>query len=206
MSRKTGSRPVSSHSPEPRLRRRLRWTTLIWVAPVVFIAARVVGQIVSLANASSAPASAELAPPFQVKTLDGNLVSDDQLRGKVVLINFWATWCPPCRAEMPGFESVYERHADSDFIVLGIAMDEGGTDGVRQFLADRHITYPVAMANGSTVQNFGGVSLLPSSFLIDRRGRIRNQVQGVYDASTLERQVEELLKEPRAVAESGSHD
>ena len=62
------------------------------------------------------------------------------------------------------------------------------------------------MANGSTVQNFGGVSLLPSSFLIDRRGRIRNQVQGVYDASTLERQVEELLKEPRAVAESGSHD
>ena len=206
MSRKTGSRPVSSHSPEPRLRRRLRWTTLIWVAPVVFIAARVVGQIVSLANASSAPASAELAPPFQVKTLDGNLVSDDRLRGKVVLINFWAAWCPPCRAEMPGFEAVYERQADSGFAVLGVAMDEGGKDGVRQFLAERGIRYPVAMANDAIVQDFGGVSLLPSSFLIDRRGRIRNQVQGVYDAAALERQVDELLKEPRVVAEGSRHD
>ena len=200
------ARAASAQPADAKHRPWLRWTTLIWMAPVLYIAARVIGQIVSLGNASSAPASSHVTPPFQVTTLDGRVVSDDRLRGKVVLINFWATWCPPCRAEMPGFESVYERHADSDFIVLGIAMDEGSTGGVRQFLAERHITYPVAMANGSTVQNFGGVSLLPSSFLIDRRGRIRNQVQGVYDASALERQVEELLKEPRVVGERGSHD
>lgn len=205
MSKQNRKRAAGARPPDSKRRRGVRWTTLVWLGPVLFIAARVVGQIVSLANASSATA-AELAPPFQVKTLDGRLVSDDQLRGRVVLINFWATWCPPCRAEMPGFESVYERHADSEFVVLGVAMDASGNDDVQRFLAERHITYPVAMANGSMVRNFGGVSLLPSSFLIDRRGRIRNQVQGVYDAATLERQVEELLNEPRVVAENASHD
>ena len=206
MSHRKGKRAASARPADSKHRPWLSWTTLIWIAPVLFIAARVVGQIVSLANASSAAASSQLAPPFQAKMLDGSVVSDDQLRGKVVLVNFWATWCPPCRAEMPGFESVYERHADSDFIVLGVAMDEGGKDGVRQFLAERRIRYPVAMANDAIVQDFGGVSFLPSSFLIDRRGRIRSQVQGVYDASTLERQVEALLKEPPVIAERGSHD
>ena len=200
------ARAASAQPADAKHRPWLRWTTLIWMAPVLYIAARVIGQIVSLGNASSAPASSHVTPPFQVTTLDGRVVSDDRLRGKVVLINFWATWCPPCRAEMPGFESVYERHADSDFVVLGVAMDEGGQDGVRQFLAERRISYPVAMANDAIVQDFGGVSLLPSSFLIDRRGRIRNQVQGVYDAAALERQVDELLKEPRVVAEGSRHD
>ncbi len=154
---------------------------------------------VAARDTTSAPAeapSAVPAPPIQVTTIDGRQITDEQLRGKVVLLNFWATWCPPCRMEMPGFESVYERHPGGDFVVIGVAMDQGGTADVTRFLAEHHITYPVAMANGPVVRNFGGASLLPSSFVIDRKGNLRNQVQGAYAAEDLEQLVEQLLREP----------
>ncbi|HEX7018937.1 MAG TPA: TlpA disulfide reductase family protein [Gemmatimonadaceae bacterium] len=200
MSKKKRNRPVAAAAPERKRRWWLRATTLVWLAPMVVVAARFWVEPSSSANGSVATADAPAAPPFRVTTLDGRTVSDDQLRGKVVLVNFWATWCPPCQAEMPGFEAVYERHADSDFVVLGVAMDAGGAENVQRFLAERRIRYPVAMANGSMVEAFGGVSLLPNSFLVDRQGRIRNEVRGAYDAATLDRQVGELLREPRTVA------
>ncbi len=156
------------------------------------------------ATPSGASLEGRSAPPFRLTTLDGRVVSNDQFRGKVVLVNFWATWCPPCRMEMPGFEALYERHGDGDLVVLGVAMDQGGSADAKRFLAEHHITYPVAMANASMVRDFGGIDVLPSSFLIDRRGNIRNQVQGVYGPENLEEAVEKLLREPGAPVASGT--
>lgn len=133
------------------------------------------------------------APAFTVRTLDGEKVSLDDLQGEVVLVNFWATWCPPCRLEMPGFQSVYDRYKDRGFTVVGLATDADGARVVRDFLDANHITYPVAMAPDDVRLRYGGVNALPQSFLLDRNGVLRHVVHGVFSEGTLMRAVDELL-------------
>lgn len=176
---------------------RRRWETLLWAVVLGFIGWRIWPQVAAAIGVTSASAA---APPFQLTTIDGTPVSDQQLRGKVVLVNFWATWCPPCRVEMPGFQRAYDKFKDDDFVVLGVAMDAGGTDVVRQFVTERQITYPIAMATPSMVRDFGGVRFLPTSFLIDRDGRIRHEVSGIFASVALEQGVRRLIDEPRAAA------
>ena len=118
-------------------------------------------------------------------------------------MNFWATWCPSCRIEMPGFQAVYDRKRSQGLVVLGISTDAGGSDGVRAFLAAHHITYPVAMASASVVRDFGGANVLPTSFLIDRQGRIRNEVRGAFASFALEPAVDHLLAEAPDPASAG---
>jgi len=178
----------------PKFRFRLHWEALLWVALGIFVGHRLWPQVAAAAGVST---SAEAqAPAFQLTTLDGTTVTSDQLRGKVVLLNFWASWCPPCRFEMPGFQSVYDENKGKDFVVLGVSMDAGSADGVKRYLTENHISYPVAMATGDIVESYGGVNLLPTSFLIDKQGRIRNQVQGIFAAVALEQAVKRLLDEP----------
>ncbi len=136
------------------------------------------------------------APALHVRTLRGDTLSLAGLRGKVVLVNFWATWCPPCRAEMPGFEKVWEQKKDRGLVVLGLATDDGSQVPVSVFLVERGITYPVAMSTIDTENLFGGINAIPTSFLIDRAGRIRYQVRGMFAPPTLERAVDRLLDEP----------
>ena len=175
-------------------RRWGRWIErAIWVALLAFIGYRLWPQV---AAAYGVPSENAPAPAFELTTLDGRHVTLQSLRGQVVLVNFWATWCPPCRVEMPGFQKVYERYASQGFTIVGVATDIGGSDKVRHFLSDRGVTYPVAMANGAIVRDFGGVHMLPTSFLIDRQGRIRNQVRGYFASITLDQAVQRLLAEP----------
>ena len=168
---------------------------MLWVVVLGFIGWRIWPQVAAAIGVTSASTS---APPFQLATLDGTPVSDQGLRGKVVLVNFWATWCPPCRVEMPGFQRAYEKFKGEDFVVLGVAMDAGGSDEVRQFITERQITYPIAMATPSMVRDFGGVRFLPTSFLIDRDGRIRHEVSGIFASVALEQAVQRLIDEPPA--------
>lgn len=137
----------------------------------------------------------EPAPAFSVKTLDGEKVSLAGLRGDVVLVNFWATWCPPCRLEMPGFESVYEAYKDRGFTVVGLATDVNGLSLVEAFVRDNRITYPVAMASDEVRLRYGGVDALPQSFLLDKKGRVRKIVAGVFSEGALRRAIDELLAE-----------
>lgn len=135
------------------------------------------------------------APALTVRTLRGDTVSLAGLRGKVVLVNFWATWCPPCRAEIPGFEKVYEEKRQSGLVVLGISTDDNGPVPVAGFLVQRGITYPVAMSSPAIERMFGGIDALPTTFLIDRAGRIRYQVRGIFARPTLDQTVDRLLAE-----------
>lgn len=135
------------------------------------------------------------APDFSLRTLEGERVSLDELDGQVVLVNFWATWCPPCRLEMPGFQSVYDDYKDRGFAVVGLATDVGGAGLVETFVRENRITYPVAMASEEVRLRYGGVDALPQSFLVDRQGRVRKVVAGVFSEGTLRRAVEELLAE-----------
>lgn len=171
-----------------------RWSErAVWVALFTFLGVRIWPQLAAAAGVAS---SNTVAPHVALTTLDGAAVTSESLAGKIVLRNFWATWCPPCRVEMPGFQRVYEQFRADGFVVLGVSMDGGGADGVRRFLAERKITYPVAMATAEAVREFGGVRLLPTSFLIDREGRIRNEVSGLFASVTLEQAIGRLLREP----------
>jgi cytochrome c biogenesis protein CcmG/thiol:disulfide interchange protein DsbE len=113
------------------------------------------------------------APALAVSTLDRDEVSLAGLRGQVVLVNFWATWCPPCRMEMPGFQRVWDSRRERGVVVLGLSNERGGEAGVRAFLAERGITYPVAVTGREAAPAFGGVRALPTSIVIDRHGRVR---------------------------------
>jgi peroxiredoxin len=137
----------------------------------------------------------ERAPSFSLASLDGGKVSLDRLRGDVVLVNFWATWCPPCRLEMPGFQSVYEAYGDQGFTVVGLATDPGGASLVERYVRENRITYPVAMATDEVRLRYGGVDGLPQSFLLDRQGRVRKIVSGVFSEGALRKAVDELLAE-----------
>jgi len=160
---------------------------------VGFLAVRIWPQVAAAIGATSGGTA---APAVHLTTLGGEPVSLEDLRGRVVLLNFWATWCPPCRYEMPGFQAVYDAKRERGFVVLGVSLDATGRAGVASFLQERGITYPVAMATGRVVNDFGGVNLLPTSFLIDRHGRIRNEVRGVFTQVALGQAVERLLAEP----------
>jgi peroxiredoxin len=191
-------RPAGAHASrartKPRRRNGLRWLLVAAVGGLALLGLRALPGVAG--GARAAPAVGVQAPELQVRTLDGRKMSLDALRGKVVLVNFWATWCPPCRAEMPGFEQVWREKQGDGFVVLGLSADEGGSGQVAAFLGDRGITYPVAMASSSVRRAFGGVNMLPSSFLIDKHGVVRRTVTGVFDEHLLRQDVNRLLREP----------
>jgi peroxiredoxin len=133
------------------------------------------------------------APAFAVQTLDGDWVELSDLRGKVVLVNFWATWCPPCRVEMPGFQRVWEDYRDQGFVIVGLSVDRGVRSDVARWVGDRGLTFPIAFAPGAVVRSYGGANVLPTSILIDREGRIAHRVEGYYAEPALRAAVRRLL-------------
>lgn len=141
-----------------------------------------------------APRSEE-APPVVVTTLEGDRIALPDLRGKVVLVNFWATWCAPCRMEMPSFQRVYDDRREDGFVILGIATDRGDGAAVRRFVSERGIRYPVARTTPEIDAAFGGVTTIPTSVLIDREGRIRHRVVGLFVAPALRAAADRLLAE-----------
>jgi peroxiredoxin len=179
---------------------RLSLNVLLWVLVLGFLGYRLWPQV---AAAFALAPGGEQAPAFALQTLDGDPVSLEALRGQVVLVNFWATWCPPCRVEMPGFERVYRDRREQGFVIVGISTDRTGTAAVREFLQARGISFPVAMATGAVVRDFGGVRALPTSFLIDREGRVRHEVRGYFAEPALRLAVDRLLAESFAPPAAG---
>ena len=117
----------------------------------------------------AADASREKAD-FTLTDLDGTKWNLKSLRGKVVLVNFWATWCPPCRKELPDLQTLYNRFKDQGFVILGISDEEGPT--VKSFLADKKLTYPIMLDPGRKVNELFQVNAIPKSFVYDRNGKL----------------------------------
>ena len=125
------------------------------------------------------------APAFSVRDLDGRTISVPERPGKVTIVNFWATWCGPCRAEIPSLVALQEHYRDQ-LQIIGISEDEGSPEAVRQFAAARRVNYPVAMTTPEMERLFPGVTALPTSFVIDPDGRIMQKHVGLLDAETAE--------------------
>ncbi|MBT8397214.1 MAG: TlpA family protein disulfide reductase [Gemmatimonadetes bacterium] len=127
--------------------------------------------------------------------LDGTEFGEADLRGKVVLVNAWATWCRPCVIEMPAFQRVYDDYRDQGFLVLGVSRDRGDPSVVSEFLTRKGISYPVAMAMDVDLGGITEVNTLPTSYLIGRDGTIRHKVEGLYAGPALRMAVKRLLAE-----------
>jgi cytochrome c biogenesis protein CcmG/thiol:disulfide interchange protein DsbE len=136
------------------------------------------------------------APGFTLKDADGKSVSLSDYRGKVVLLDFWATWCGPCKLEIPWFEDLQRKDKDRGFAVLGVSMDDDGWDAVKPFLKRLGVNYRVLMGDDMTAQLYGGVESLPTTFLIDRAGRIAAVYVGLGERKDFDNGVEELLRVP----------
>ena len=135
------------------------------------------------------------APAFTVKDLDGRDISMASLRGKVVIVNFWATWCGPCRAEIPDLVALQEKYKDT-LQVIGISEDEAGVEVVRRFAAEHKVNYPVAMMTPELEKMFPGISALPTSFILDREARIVQKHVGMLTARTTESEARHLAGLP----------
>ncbi len=139
--------------------------------------------------------AAKKMPEFSEKTVnDQGKFDSATLRGKVVLVNFWATWCPPCRKEIPSLVKLQEKYRDKGFAVVGISMDEGGSTLVGKFLAKQKVTYPVIIGDAELARGFGGVIGVPASFLVDRQGELIRRYDGFASEDELQEEIEKLLK------------
>lgn len=133
----------------------------------------------------------EPAPPFLLRDINGKIVSTADWKGKVVILNFWATWCPPCREEIPELIRLQEKYKDK-LLIVGASEDEDGPQKVEQFVQQHGMNYPVVMATKELIDNYGGVPALPTSFVIDPQGRVVMKHTGLYEYEIYEREVRAL--------------
>lgn len=144
------------------------------------------------------------APDFALKDENGATVRLSDYRGKVVLLNFWATWCGPCKVEIPWFVQFESEYKDKGFAVIGISMDEGGWDDVKPYLRRLKVNYRVLMGNDEVAVRYGGVEALPTSFLIDRDGRIASTHVGLVSKRDYQADIDALLAgEPKGLRRGG---
>lgn len=132
------------------------------------------------------------APALELKSLEGRAASLEEFKGKIVLVDFWATWCKPCVKAMPDLMKLHSKFADKGFTVVGISLDEEGAKAVRPFVEKRKINYPILL-DESKAWKLWGVRAIPAMFLIDKDGKIVRQWVGTADKKELERAIESLV-------------
>ncbi|MHB8095248.1 MAG: TlpA family protein disulfide reductase [Candidatus Aminicenantales bacterium] len=125
------------------------------------------------------------APNFTVKDLQGNAVSLADYKGKVLFVNFWATWCPPCRAEIPDFIEAFKNNESKGLEILGLSVDKLTLKELQSFVADAKMNYPVALADSKIVGDFQPGQYIPATIVIDKKGIIRHREVGQMDGAKL---------------------
>ncbi len=175
----------------PRRLGRYRITEWILAASFIYLATVLVG-----CSGNGSRTDEITAPVFTLRDLSGQQVSLSDFRGKIVLLDFWATWCSPCRASIPHLNMLYRTYRERGLEILGINLDRGDVGSVLAFTEMMKITYPVLIGTPEVVKSYG-VNPIPASFLIDRRGNIRFKVVGFNEAiqERIVREIENLLKE-----------
>jgi cytochrome c biogenesis protein CcmG/thiol:disulfide interchange protein DsbE len=138
----------------------------------------------------------EKAPAWSLPGLDGKTVNLSDFKGKVVILDFWATWCPPCREEIPSFIQIQKEFADKGVVVVGVALDEEGAKVVKPFAKKKGINYPLVIGKTSTTEDYGGIEGIPTTFIINAEGKIVAKHVGLTTKEEFLKELAPLLKAP----------
>ncbi len=134
------------------------------------------------------------APDYELSDLAGNSIQLASLfQGKIVLLDFWATWCPPCREEIPGFVRLYQKYKDRGVEVVGVALDQSGPEAIQDFVKEFQVSYPILVGDSGVAQAYGGVRAIPTTFLIGREGRILQKYLGFHEEEFFESAIRSAL-------------
>ena len=134
------------------------------------------------------------APAWKLRTVEGTEVNSADFAGKVLVLDFWATWCPPCRAEIPGFVELQKKYGKDGLVIVGVSVDQGGADVVKKFITKNKVSYQIVLADGAVVNAFGGIEGIPTTFVIDREGKIQVKEVGFVATEEFEKRIQPLLK------------
>ncbi len=133
------------------------------------------------------------APDFKLAAVDGSMVSLSDYSGKVIVVDFWATWCPPCLEMIPVLSKLHRQYANKGLVVLGVSLDQEGLDVLGAFVHENMIPYKILMGDKRITRAFGGISSIPTLYIIDREGRLVRKLAGYHSFSELEEQVKRYL-------------
>lgn len=168
-------------------------TRRAWLSRITLL-----GGVGQLAATSGPPAERSPAPDFTLRDSKGGRRRLSDFRGKVVILNFWATWCAPCRAEIPWLIRIHEDFRTSGLEVVGVAMDERGWPAVTPFIRQYRIPYPILLGTPAVARLYGGLETLPRTCFLDRQGRIVASHDAIISEAHLRKIVQVLLADPEA--------
>jgi thiol-disulfide isomerase/thioredoxin len=134
------------------------------------------------------------APAWSLKDVSGKVVSSAQFAGKVVVVDFWATWCGPCREEIPGYIALQKKYGADKLAIVGVSLDQAGPEVVKAFIAKHGVNYTMVMGDDAAVALFGGVEAIPTTFLIDRTGQLRDKKVGSMPTAEYEAKIASLME------------
>ncbi len=141
----------------------------------------------------------KIAPDFTLQSLDGKTVHLSDFRGKAILLNFWATWCEPCKVEMPWIVDLQQKYASEGLQVVGVAMDDASPDEIAKFTRQMGVNYPVVIGKDAVADSYGGLPFLPTTFYIGRDGKIVDKVLGIKGRGEIEDDIKKALAEGQNV-------
>ncbi len=139
------------------------------------------------------PANGTPAPDFTLKTLDGKDISLSSLKGKAVMVNFWATWCEPCKIEMPWLVELQDKYRKDGFEIIGVAMDDSGQKEISEFARKMKVNYTVVIGSEKVADLYGGLDGLPTNFFLDRNGKVIDSFKGLRSESVIVDDIKKAL-------------